>query len=128
MAEIIRSGIQSIDKGQKEAAESIGMTSLQSMLLIILPAAIRNSFPSIGNQLIINIKDSSLLNVIGVMELYFQSSSIAGSLMLFTQTFLSTCVIYLLLTSVATKLLSLIERRLQYTKGYVKNKNREVCL
>lgn len=120
MAEIIRSGIQSIDKGQKEAAESIGMTSIQTMVFIILPQAIRNSFPSIGNQLIINIKDSSLLNVIGVMELYFQSSSVAGSMMLFTQTFLSTCIIYLCLTSIATKCLDAIEHRMQHVHVHVK--------
>ena len=122
MAEIIRAGIQSIDKGQKEAAESIGMTSIQAMILIILPAA------SIGNQFIINIKDSSLLNVIGVMELYFQSSSIAGSLMLFTQTFVSTCMIYLLLTSVASKFLTLIEHHLQQVKGERKHNKKETCI
>ena len=66
MAEIIRSGIQSVDKGQTEAAKSIGMTTTQTLMSIIFPQAIRNSFPSIGNQLIVNIKDSSMLNVIGV--------------------------------------------------------------
>lgn len=79
MAEIIRSGIQSIDIGQSEAAKSIGLSTPQTFKKIILPQAIKNSFPSIGNQLIINIKDSSMLNVISVTELYFQSTSVAGS-------------------------------------------------
>ena len=83
MAEIIRSGIQSIDKGQIEAARSIGMTSSQTMRYIILPQAIKNSFPSIGNEFIVNIKDSSMLNVIGVIEVFFQSRSVAGSAMLY---------------------------------------------
>lgn len=116
MSEIIRAGIQSIDKGQIEAARSLGMTNTQTMTAIVLPQAIRNSFPSLGNELIVNIKDSSMLNVIGVMELFFQSSSVAGSMMLFTETFLSTCVIYLLLTSAATLLLTWIEKRLHMPK------------
>ena len=112
MAEIIRSGIQAVDKGQSEGARSIGMSSLQTMMSIILPQAIKNSFPSIGNQWIVNIKDSSMLNVIGLIELYFQSSSVAGSVMLFTETFFITSIIYLLLTSLATGILNFVERRL----------------
>lgn len=112
MAEIIRSGIQSIDPGQNEAARSLGMSSTQCMLCIILPQAIKNSFPSIGNEFIVNIKDSSMLNVIGVVELFFQSTSVAGSVMLFTETFVSTCLIYLVLTTLAAQVLSFIERRM----------------
>lgn len=116
MAEIIRAGIQSVDKGQSEAARSLGMSSAQTMMSIILPQAIKNSFPSIGNQLIVNIKDSSMLNVISVVELFFQSTSIAGSTMLFTETFVSTCLIYLLLTTIASLLLNAIEKKLLNTK------------
>ena len=112
MAEIIRSGIQSVDKGQLEAARSIGMTAFQSMMYIILPQAIKNAFPSIGNEFIVNIKDSSMLNVIGVVELFFQSSSIAGSTMSYSATFLITCLVYLCLTSIATILLNIIEKRI----------------
>ena len=79
MAEIIRSGIQSVDKGQNEAAMSLGMTTMQTLMYVVFPQAIKNSFPSIGNQLIVNIKDSSMLNVITVTELYFQTTSVAGS-------------------------------------------------
>lgn len=73
MAEIIRSGIQAVDKGQSEAARSIGMNSVQTMLYIVLPQAIKNSFPAIGNEFVINIKDSSVLNVIAVTELFYQA-------------------------------------------------------
>ena len=112
MAEIVRSGIQSVDRGQSEGALSLGMTRIQTMKYIILPQAIRNSFPAIGNQFIINIKDSSMLNVIGVVELFFQSSSIAGSTMSYSATFLITCLVYLCLTSIATILLNIIEKRI----------------
>lgn len=116
MSEIIRSGIQSVDKGQSEAARSLGMNSVQTMMCIVLPQAIKNSFPSIGNQLIVNIKDSSMLNVISVVELYFQSSSVAGSTMQYAEAFVSTCVLYLLLTTIATFLMNTIEKRLLNTK------------
>lgn len=117
MAEIIRAGIQSIDKGQSEAARSLGMTSTQTMLSIILPQAIKNSFPSIGNEFIVNIKDSSMLNVISVVELFFQSSSIAGSTSLFVPTFIITCIVYLLLTTLATWIMSFLENRINRTKS-----------
>lgn len=116
MAEIIRSGIQSVDYGQVEGARSIGMSSFQTLYMVVLPQAIKNSFPSIGNQLIINIKDSCMLNAIGVVELFFQSSSIAGTFMLFTETYFITMIIYLGLTSIATFILNCIEKRMDYTK------------
>jgi amino ABC transporter, permease protein, 3-TM region, his/glu/gln/arg/opine family len=116
MAEIIRSGIQSIDKGQIEGARSLGMTSTQTMMSIVLPQAIRNSLPSIGNELIVNIKDSSMLNVISVTDLYFQTSSVAGSTYATMETFLVACVLYLLLTTLATWIINFAESRLSTPK------------
>lgn len=116
MAEIIRSGIQAIDKGQIEAARSIGMSSVQTMMHIVLPQAIKNSFPSIGNEFIVNIKDSSMLNVIGVIEVFFQSRSVAGSAMLYSETFFITCLIYLVLTTITTQILRLIEKKMNMAK------------
>ncbi len=116
MSEIIRSGIQSVDKGQMEAARSIGMSGRQAMMSIILPQAIKNSFPSIGNEFIVNIKDSSMLNVIGVIEVFFQSKSVAGSVMLYSETFFITCLIYLLLTTITTQILMFIERKMNMPK------------
>ena len=69
MAEIIRGGIQSIDAGQSEAAKSLGMTTFQTMVSIIFPQAIKNTFPTIGNRLIVNIKDSCMLNAIATLIL-----------------------------------------------------------
>ena len=116
MSEIIRSGIQSVDRGQVEAARSIGMSSAQTMFYIVLPQAIKNAFPSIGNEFIVNIKDSSMLNVIGVIELFFQSRSVAGSAMLYSETFFITCVIYLVLTTVTSQILRLIEKKMNMPK------------
>ena len=71
MAEIVRGGIISIDKGQFEAAQAIGMNHIQTMINVVLPQVIRNILPATGNEFVINIKDTSVLNVIGVTELYF---------------------------------------------------------
>ncbi|UTY39670.1 amino acid ABC transporter permease [Allocoprobacillus halotolerans] len=116
MAEIIRAGIQSVDVGQTEAAKSIGMTTTQTLVSVIFPQAIKNTFPSIGNQLIVNIKDSSMLNVISVTELYFQTTSVAGSNYKYIETFLVSAIIYLFLTTISTFILNYIEKRMNTVK------------
>jgi putative lysine transport system permease protein len=116
MAEIVRAGIQSVDRGQTEAARSLGMSSLQTMIHVVLPQGIKNAFPAMGNEFIVNIKDSSVLNAISVTELYFQSNSIAGSLFKFRETFFVTACVYLILTSVTSWLLHVIELRINHTK------------
>lgn len=115
MAEIVRSGIQSVDNGQREGARSIGMSNVQTMMLIILPQAVKNSLPSIGNQFIVNIKDSSMLNVIGVIDLYFQTSSVGGSASRFSEAFFIASLVYLTLTSLATLTLNVIEKSMNKT-------------
>ena len=112
MAEIIRAGIQSLDKGQNEAARSIGMSNFQAMFYIILPQAIKNAFPAIGNEFVVNIKDTSVLNVIGATELFFQSSTVAGNTYRFSETFFVAALIYLVLTFSTTRVLAVIERRM----------------
>ena len=112
MAEILRAGIQSVDIGQTEAARSIGMTPGQTMFHVVLPQAIKNSFPAIGNEFVVNIKDSSVLNAISLTELYFQSMKIAGTIFDFTSTMLVTSLIYLVLTFTTTRILRLIEIRM----------------
>lgn len=116
MAEIIRGGIQSIDIGQTEAAKSLGMTTFQTMKDVIFPQAIKNTFPTIGNQLIVNIKDSCMLNAIQVTELYFQASSVAGSNFRYAEVYFLEIVLYLALTTIATILLNAMERKLNQTK------------
>lgn len=116
MAEIIRSGIQAVDIGQTEAARSLGLSNTQTMMQVVLPQAIRNAFPAIGNEFIVNIKDSSVLMIISITELMFQSKSIAGSTFLFTETYFIEAMIYLFLTSIASLILNYIEKRMNRPK------------
>ena len=118
MAEIIRGGIISVDKGQKEAAQAIGMTHWQSMVSVVLPQAVRNIMPSIGNEFVVNIKDSSVLNVIAVSELFFMSKSAAGAYLRYFEVFAITAVIYLILTFTVTRILRLIERKMDGSATY----------
>lgn len=112
MAEIIRSGIQAVDHGQTEAARSLGMSNAQTMMNVVLPQAIRNAFPAIGNEFIVNIKDSSVLMIISISDLMFQAKSIAGTTYHFEQTYLVTAAIYFILTTTASVILNLIEKRM----------------
>ncbi|NLT97436.1 MAG: amino acid ABC transporter permease [Christensenellaceae bacterium] len=118
MAEIVRGGILSIDKGQFEAAHSIGMTHGQTMTSIILPQAIRNILPATGNEFVINIKDTSVLNVISVTELFFKTSMVnAGTYKPF-ETFFVACVLYFIMTFTVTRILRLIERKMDGPKTF----------
>lgn len=123
MAEIIRSGIQSIDGGQTEAAKSLGMTNVQTMLYIIFPQAIKNTFPSIGNQLIVNIKDSCMLNAISVTELFFQTSSVAGSNMRYLEVYMVSALLYLALTTIASFILNFVEKKINDDTRVISSKD-----
>jgi putative lysine transport system permease protein len=118
MAEIVRGGIISIDKGQAEAAKSIGMTHWQTMVYIVLPQAVRNIMPSIGNEFVVNIKDSSVLNVISVAELYFNSKSAAGTYLRYFEVFFITAAIYFILTFTVTRILRLLEKKMEGPDSY----------
>ena len=119
MAEIIRGGIISVDKGQFEAAHAIGMTHWQTMTSVVLPQAIRNILPSVGNEFIVNIKDSSVLNVISVSELFFQAKSAAGTYYKYFEVFFIIAVIYLILTVTVSRILRLIEKKMDGPDNYV---------
>jgi putative lysine transport system permease protein len=118
MAEIVRGGILSIDKGQFEAAHAIGMTHAQTMACIVLPQAIRNILPATSNEFVINIKDTSVLSVIGVTELFFNSKSLAGTFYAFFQVFSITCIIYFIMTFTVTRILRYFEKRLDGPSVY----------
>ena len=118
MAEIIRGGIISVDAGQTEAARSIGMTHWQTMTSVVLPQAVRNIMPSIGNEFVVNIKDSSVLNVISVSELFFQTKSASGTYFRFFEAFFIAGVIYLTMTLTVTRLLRLLEKKMDGPDTY----------
>ena len=121
MSEIVRGGIISIDKGQFEAAQAIGMTHLQTMTNVVLPQVIRNILPATGNEFVINIKDTSVLNVISVSELFFQSKSIAGNNFRYFETFAITCLLYFIMTFAITRILRIIEKKLDGPETYIMN-------
>ena len=118
MAEIVRGGIISVDKGQLEGAYSVGMTHAQAMNKVIIPQVLRNILPSISNEFVINIKDTSVLNVIGVTELYYMAGVIKRINLQTFQTYAVICVLYFILTFTITRLLRLLERKLEGSDTY----------
>lgn len=118
LSEVVRGGINSIDKGQFEACKALGMTHFQTMNKVVIPQAVRNILPSLGNEFVINIKDTSVLNVISVTELFFMSKSVAGSTYQYFPTYLITAIIYFILTFVVTRIILIVEKRM-YGREFV---------
>lgn len=112
IGEIIRGGINSIDVGQYEAGRSLGLNYFQTMVRIILPQAIKNSIPAIGNEFIVNIKDSSVLNVIGLTELYGWGKIVINTTYNAIGVYFIVAIIYLILTLVFSLILKLVEKKL----------------
>ena len=108
LAEVLRGGILAVDAGQMEAARSLGMTHWQAMRKVVFPQAIKNSLPAIGNEFIINIKDSSVLCVVGVSDLMFMTRSVAGIYYKGTECYLIAAIVYLFLTYLSSLLLKAI--------------------
>jgi glutamine transport system permease protein len=113
VAEIVRAGIQSIDKGQMEAARSLGMTYRQAMSHIVLPQAIKRVIPPLGNEFIAMLKDSSLVSVIGMEELVRKAQVIVTRSYRPTETWLEVGLIFLLMTIPFTRIVARLERRLK---------------
>ena len=118
LSEIVRGGIQSVDPGQQEAALAIGMTYGQSMLNVVLPQAIRNILPALGNEFVVNIKDTSVLNVISVTELFFVSKSAAGTYFKYFEVFFITSCVYFVMTFTITRLLRWLEKKMDGPDNY----------
>ena len=118
MAETMRGGILSIDEGQTEGAKAIGMTHVQTMLYVILPQAIRNIMPQIGNNLIINIKDTCVLSIIGIVELFYTTKGVAGAFYTYFEAFTIAMVIYFILTFTCSRILRLWEGKLDGPDSY----------
>ena len=118
MAETVRGGILSIDPGQTEGAKAIGMTHVQTMMNVILPQTLRNIMPQIGNNLIINIKDTCVLSAISVVELFFAHRGVAGALYCFFESAMITMAMYLIMTLFFSRLLRWWEKRLDGADSY----------
>jgi len=113
VAEIIRAGIQAVDKGQTEAAKSLGMSNRNTMRRIILPQAIKNILPALGNQYINMVKQTSLASVFFVQELMTSYRTVQSATFLAIPSLVIVGIIYLVVTTVLSKGLDIFERRLQ---------------
>ena len=118
MAETVRGGIVSIDPGQTEGAKAIGMTHVQTMVNVIMPQALRNIIPQIGNNFIINIKDTSVMFVIGFVEFFATHRNIVGVNLLYFPSAVIEMAGYLMLTLAASFLLRWLEKRLDGSDNY----------
>ena len=118
MAEIVRGGIISVSKGQFEGAHAIGMTHAQTMFYVVIPQVLRNILPSVADEFVINIKDTSVLNVIGFTELYFVAYTINSINYQTFATYLLVAIIYFVLTFTITRILRLIEKKMDGKKNY----------
>ena len=113
VAEVIRSGIQAVDSGQGEAARSLGMTQKQAMLHIIMPQAIKNILPAIGNEFVTMIKETSIIQYLGVSDLMYNNGIVITATYNPLPCYYISAIIYLVLNIVLGKGINIFERRLQ---------------
>lgn len=116
MSEIFRGGVQAVDKGQMEAARSLGLPKSRSMVKIILPQALRISIPALGNQCIITLKDSSLAQTIALAEIVYMGKIFVGRTMQSFYTYVLIGIVYLVIITVLQVILARIERRMDHDK------------
>lgn len=114
MGEVFRAGIESIDKGQTEAARSLGFSRSQTMLYVILPQALRTILPPVGNEFIALLKDTSLVSILAVADLLRRGREFAASTFTYFETYTMIALIYLLITLLLSKLVSIMEEKLNY--------------
>ncbi|NRU82003.1 polar amino acid transport system permease protein [Clostridium beijerinckii] len=113
ISEIIRAGIEAVDKGQMEAARSLGMNQGLAMVHVIIPQAFKNILPALGNEFISVIKESSMVSVIGVAELMYNASIVRGNTALGLEPIIVAAVVYFVLTFTLTRCLGYVERRMK---------------
>ncbi len=112
VAEVIRAGIQSVDKGQMEAARSLGMPYNMAMRYIIIPQALKNILPALGNEFIVLVKESAIVSVIGVPELMYRADTVRGISYKPFAPLIVAAAIYFIITFTLSKLVAKLERRL----------------
>ena len=113
VSEIVRAGIEAVDKGQMEAARSLGMKKSTAMMLIVIPQAVKNILPAIGNEFVAIIKESSMASIIGVNELMFAGKVVVGSTYLGLEPYIVAAGFYFIMTFTLGRIISLIERRMK---------------
>jgi arginine/lysine/histidine transport system permease protein len=113
VAEIFRAGIQSVDRGQAEAARSLGLPEGKTMRFVIIPQAIRNILPALGNEFVVVIKESSIVSIIGIAELMYNADTIRSNTFQPFEPLLVAALIYFLMTFPLSKLIAHIEKRMR---------------
>lgn len=116
VAEIIRSGIQAVDIGQTEAARSVGFSSGEAMRLVVLPQAVKNILPALGNEFVTVIKESSIVSVIGIADLMFRTNDIIALSYRSLECLAVAAGLYFIMTFISSRLISLAERRMSHGK------------
>ena len=114
VAEVIRSGIQAVDAGQTEAARSMGFSAGQSMQLVVLPQAVRNILPALGNEFVTVIKESSIVSVIGIADLMFRTNDAIAVCYKSLECLAVAAVIYFILTFISGRAVALAERSMRH--------------
>lgn len=113
VSEIIRAGIEAVDKGQMEAARSLGMNERMAMFQVVIPQAFKNILPALGNEFISVIKESSMVSVIGVAELMYNANTVKGNTALGLEPVVVAAIIYFIMTFTLTRVLGYVERRMK---------------
>ena len=113
IAEIVRSGIQAVDKGQMEAARSLGMTHTKGMLLVVIPQAIKNILPALCSQFVVIIKNTSLCSVIGMQELMYQTDTVRSVTYLAFEPLIISAILYFVIGYLINLVVGILERRLK---------------
>lgn len=117
VAEVIRSGIQSIDEGQLEAAKSLGLSYSQAMRKVIIPQAIKNVLPSLGNEFVTVVKESSIVSIVGIADLMKVTNTISSQKFRLFEALLFAALLYFIVTFSISRLISYIERKLSVSNG-----------
>ncbi len=117
VAEVIRSGIQSVDEGQMEAARSIGFKYGESMRLVILPQAIRNILPALGNEFVTVIKESSIVSVIGISDLMYGTNGVIALTYRSLPCLAIAAIMYFILTFISSRLIARLEKRMKHGRA-----------
>ena len=123
MMEVLRGGIEAVDGGQAEAARSLGLSQWQAMRKVVFPQGVKNAIPALSNELVINIKDSSVLSVIGVFDLMYATTTVAGVYYRQMEVYFVALIVYLCLTMIASKLLGMAAKRLDVDSEPVPSSN-----
>ena len=115
ISEVLRGGLQAVDHGQMEAARTLGMSHQQAMRKVMWPQAIKNALPGIGNEFVINLKDTAVLSVISVVDLFYSVRQGASATYRYYESFMIAAVLYLILTFISSKLVDYLAKRLDQT-------------